>query len=54
MRGGVVIKDRIVAPEEIALLNFFRDELRWGECTVKVKDGLPVMVSRAREDVKLG
>ncbi len=41
-----------VTIEEKRLLDFLR-ELAWGEATVKVKNGVPVLISEARRDVKL-
>lgn len=38
--------------KERRLLEFIR-RLRYGEITIKVQDGLPVMVERATEKVKL-
>jgi len=38
--------------KENKLLEFIR-ELQFGEVTIKVQDGLPVMVEKAREKVKL-
>jgi hypothetical protein len=38
--------------KEKKLLEFIQ-ELQYGELTIKVQDGLPVMVERATEKVKL-
>lgn len=38
--------------KEKRLLEFIR-QLRYGEIVIKVQDGLPVMVERATEKVKL-
>lgn len=38
--------------KEKKLIKFIR-ELQYGEVTIKVQDGLPVMVERAKEKVKL-
>jgi hypothetical protein len=38
--------------KEKKLIEFIR-QLRYGELTIKVQDGLPVMVERAKEKVKL-
>ncbi len=38
--------------KERNLIKFIR-ELQFGEITIKVQDGLPVMVERAKEKVKL-
>lgn len=40
-------------PEERKLLDFFRNELVYGEATVIVRKGKPVFVQIARRDVKL-
>ncbi len=42
-----------LAPEERKLLDFFRDELIYGEAKVTVRRGLPVFVRVAMRDVKL-
>lgn len=36
----------------IRLINYIRD-LGWGEITVIVKDGEPVMIKRSEKDIKL-
>lgn len=38
--------------KERKLIEYIR-ELQFGEVTIKVQDGLPVMVERAKERVKL-
>lgn len=38
--------------KERRLLEFLR-ELRFGEVTIKVQDGLPIMIEKATEKVKL-
>ena len=38
--------------KEKKLIKFIR-ELQFGEVTIKVQDGLPVMVERAKEKIKL-
>lgn len=38
--------------KEKRLIEFIR-QLRYGEITIKVQDGLPVMVEKAMEKVKL-
>lgn len=38
--------------KEERLIEFIR-ELQFGEVTIKVQDGLPVMVEKAKEKVKL-
>ena len=48
-RKGVNLE---VALEEKRLLYFMRD-LKWGQVTVEVKAGKPVMVKHPREDIKL-
>ena len=44
---------RPVTKAERKLLDYFRDELKWGEAVVAVKDGKPVMVKQERRDIKL-
>jgi len=44
---------RELAPEEGKLLDFFRNELEYGEATVTVRRGLPVFVRVAMREVKL-
>ncbi len=44
---------RPVTPEERQLLDYFRDELKWGQVVVEVKDGVPSMIKRERKDIKL-
>ena len=44
---------RPVTKEERKLLDYFRDELKWGEAVVAVKDRKPVMIKRERQDIKL-
>jgi hypothetical protein len=39
-------------PEEIRLIQFIR-RLQWGKLELEVKKGLPVMIHRPVEDVKL-
>lgn len=39
-------------PEEVKLIKYCR-EFGWGEFTLVVKDGIPVMIHKAREDQKL-
>jgi len=38
--------------KDLKLIEYMR-ELKFGEITIKVQDGLPVMVERAKEKVKL-
>lgn len=38
--------------KEKNLIEFIR-QLRYGEITIKVQDGLPVMIEKAKEKVKL-
>lgn len=38
--------------EEIRLIEYIRN-LKWGECTVKVKNSVPVMVHSSVKDTKL-
>ena len=42
----------VLHEKEKKLLEFIR-ELQYGEVTIKVQDGLPVMIERAKEKVKL-
>ena len=44
---------RPVTPEERRLLDFFRDELQFGEAHVVVRKGIPVYVKHALREVKL-
>lgn len=44
---------RPVTPEERRLLDFFRDELQFGEAHVIVKKGQPVYVRYAIRELKL-
>lgn len=41
-----------LAIQEEKLLVFIRG-LKYGEVTIKVQDGLPVLIERAREKIKL-
>ena len=41
-------------PSEIQLLRAIRNHLRFGEITIKVRDGLPVRMVRIQEFVDLG
>ena len=45
-------KDTAIHEKEKKLLEFIR-ELQFGELVIKVQDGLPVMVERAKEKIKL-
>ena len=45
-------KSFILHEKEQKLVRYIR-ELQFGEVTIKVQDGLPVMVERAKEKVKL-
>lgn len=52
-RAVYVTENRVVLhSNERRLLEFIRN-LGYGEVTIKVQDGLPVMVERATEKVKL-
>lgn len=42
----------ILHEKERNLIKFIR-ELQYGEITIKVQDGLPVLIERAKEKVKL-
>jgi hypothetical protein len=42
----------ILHEKEQKLIEFIR-ELQFGEVTIKVQDGLPVMIEKAKEKVKL-
>ena len=42
----------VLHEKEKKLLEFIR-ELQYGEVTIKVQDGLPVMIERVKEKVKL-
>ena len=44
---------RPVTPEERRLLDFFRDELQFGEAHVIVKKGRPVYVKHTIRELKL-
>lgn len=41
-----------IGPKDIKLIEYIR-KLQFGELVIKVQDGLPVMVERAKEKVKL-
>ena len=45
-------KYNVLNTKEERLLEFIR-ELKFGELVIKVQDGLPVMIERATEKVKL-
>jgi len=45
--------DMKVTLEERRLLDFFRNELKFGEATVIVKRGAPVFVKQAIKEIKL-
>lgn len=45
-------REKELHEKEEKLIEFIR-QLRYGELTIKVQDGLPVMVERATEKVKL-
>lgn len=53
VRQGSQELPRPVTPEERKLLDYFRDELQFGEAKVTVRRGLPVFVRVAFKDVKL-
>jgi len=42
-----------LAPEERRLLDYFREELKYGEAMVIVRNGLPKFVKVATKDIKL-
>ncbi|MFA5485408.1 MAG: hypothetical protein WC260_04145 [Candidatus Pacearchaeota archaeon] len=44
---------RMLTPQQERLLDFFEEELRYGEAAVVVKKGQPVFVRIAYKDVKL-
>lgn len=46
------VKSLALHQKEQKLIEFIR-ELGYGELTIKVQDGLPVMIERATEKVKL-
>jgi hypothetical protein len=41
-----------IGPKDIKLIEYIR-KLQFGELVIKVQDGLPVMVERAKEKIKL-
>jgi len=45
-------KAQMLHEKELKLLEFIR-KLKYGELVIKVQDGLPVMVERATEKMKL-
>lgn len=45
-------RPRKLHEKELKLLEFIR-QLKYGEVTIKVQDGLPVMIEKATEKVKL-
>ena len=55
-RAGQIAADSLpdlqLRPEDIRLIMHCRQQ-RWGEFTVKLKDGRPVMIIRALQSIKL-
>ena len=49
-----IIEILTLHPSEIQLLRAIRNHLRFGEVTIKVRDGLPVKMVRIQEFVDLG
>ena len=49
--GGSYMEEKLHEKEK-KLLEFIQ-ELQYGEVTIKVQDGLPVMIERVKEKVKL-
>ncbi len=47
-----MLKTIEVLPEEEALLEILR-EVAWGTVTVKLKNGVPVMATEIRKDIKI-
>ena len=47
-----IAKYFVLHEKEQKLIEFIR-ELQYGEVTIKVQDGLPVMIERVKEKVKL-
>lgn len=45
-------RPRKLHEKELKLLEFIR-QLKYGEVTIKVQDGLPVMIEKATEKIKL-
>ena len=45
------VESKPLFPEEVKLINFLRG-MGYGELTIKVKDGLPVMGHHPVEDIK--
>lgn len=45
-------RPRKLHEKELKLLEFIR-QLKYGEVTIKVQDGLPVLIEKATEKVKL-
>lgn len=46
-------KEQPLSAQEKNLLHFFRNELKYGEATVIIRNGQPVFVRVAYRDVKL-
>lgn len=51
-KGGAYMRGEKLHEKEEKLIEFIR-ELKFGELVIKVQDGLPVMIERAKEKVKL-
>jgi hypothetical protein len=51
LKGGDTI-DKPMTEEGVKLLNYLK-ELMWGEVTVEVKNGRPVMIRHPVKEVKL-
>ncbi|MCR4419766.1 MAG: hypothetical protein QHH27_05355 [Clostridia bacterium] len=50
--SGDLLPELQLRPEDIRLIMHCRRQ-KWGEFTVKLKDGYPVMITRALQSIKL-
>lgn len=50
--GGDTVQELQLRPEDIRLIIHCRRQ-KWGELTIKLKDGYPVMITRALQNIKL-
>ena len=40
-------------PKWVNLILYIQDELKYGEVLIEVKDGIPVMITRTKQSIKL-
>lgn len=50
--NGELLQDLQLKPEDIRLIKHCREQ-KWGELTVKIKEGYPVMIIKIRENIRL-